>query len=462
MGNPQERKPTVGSNEPQDPGRRALTKLLIAGGLITFLGGTAVTAKIGLDILRKGLRVPRVIFDPEKIFPRLAETPHLLPKSETASDETSVGEKNFAEFFLGNLVDQFKQRRNARARTEPGFAERIDPQFLNSDQINFLYLGVDLTREKENEFNSEGQGLADMIMFTSFNPHNFKIGAISFPRDLFSPEKGAKINSLTAVSEPWELAKKIIESAAGVPVDGVIKTNIDFMQGYPENHLRQPGIFDELFPGGLKISVPKRLQDRTYPQGYGWQEVVFEAGEQVMKGPRLTKYARTRGADSDFDRSQRQREILLASTKALLPRILGDLAKGTTETLDLIVSAFQRQKGLANLFFDVNIIEILKTLREGLKSLREEPEGILVLTTLAANTYNKLGGISFDKETFLSWGPSRENGAVVNVPAAEATESFLLKPQGVKIAASPTSAGNYLTYWQPIRKKVKELLEGLN
>lgn len=429
--------------------------------------GTAIAAASGTVIipeLLRGTSIEPVTYDPNKIFSN--PTFHQLSKNTepTLPPKIAVGEQNFAEFFLGDLIGQFKQRRRQRYVSEPGFAERIDQKFLYADRINFLYLGLDLTRERPFNFNSNGKGLSDIIMLISFNPHTFKTVALSLPRDLFTPEmtryfpQAPKLNTTTATesSDPYELPKKIVESATGVPIDGVLKTNIDFMQG----SFGQRGIFDQLFPEGLKVfSVPERIEDFEYPWGYGWQRVVFETGEQVMDGHRLTEYARTRHADLDFGRSSRQREVLQVTMKNLLPRILGDLAAGKTGTLDLVISSFQTQKDGDNLFFDVNIIEILRVVRDGIANLRGKPEGIAALGALTLNSQDVARDILFGREgSFVSFGPSFENGEVVTVGREEFLgDTYLLKPAGVRLNTRPTLNGNYLDYWQAIREKVKKL-----
>jgi len=63
--------------------------------------------------------------------------------------------------------------------------------------------------------------------------------------------------------------------------------------------------------GGVKIDVPQRLADPTFPtKDGGTIEVVFDKGPQNMTGERALEYVRTRAPDSDFGRIRRQQQVL--------------------------------------------------------------------------------------------------------------------------------------------------------
>ena len=59
--------------------------------------------------------------------------------------------------------------------------------------------------------------------------------------------------------------------------------------------------------------MPTRIVDEAYPtEDRGTEVVVFEPGLQEMDGERALKYARTRNADSDDQRRERQFQLLIA------------------------------------------------------------------------------------------------------------------------------------------------------
>lgn len=496
------------SPKPPSLSRRNFLKAAGAAAVVALGGGGIVAAKeLVPELLSKLKRTktPDVVFNPDKVFnlssvptesgskppssqktylptirtrglPQITPTPTREPTPKPTPSPTpeprklaekEVGDRNFAEFFLGNLVELFQQERAKKAASDPSFAERVQKEFLKSDNINFLYLGIDETRERAKEFSGNGLGRSDVIMLVSFDPHTFKTTAISFPRDLFSPElvgyfgRGARINAVTMSpyvdkkADPFDLAKKIVESATGIPVDAVLETNIDFMQGFGE----QSGIFDSLFPDGLEITVPKRIIDEAYPVGYATKRLVFEPGKQKMKGRRLTEYARTRHSDSDFRRADRQRQILKAAIKNVLPAVLTETAKGNTQSLDGIIKALEKQEQLSNLFFDVNIPEVVKTLRDNLVRLRNTPLGITVLGVLAANTADEIDRIIQNGEgSFVSFGVDEMIESID--PNEEQYLPYIYKIRGAKTNSSKTKQGNYLPYWETLRKRVYSLFEG--
>jgi LCP family protein required for cell wall assembly len=70
---------------------------------------------------------------------------------------------------------------------------------------------------------------------------------------------------------------------------------------------------------GLFIDVPRNIQE-YYPreQGGGFEAVYFRKGYQFIDSVQLLKYARSRKASSDFDRANRQQQVLEALQKKLL------------------------------------------------------------------------------------------------------------------------------------------------
>ncbi len=65
--------------------------------------------------------------------------------------------------------------------------------------------------------------------------------------------------------------------------------------------------------GGITVDVPKPIIDEAYPtENFGIMRVEFQPGPQRMDGETALIYARTRHADSDFGRAQRQQQVLRA------------------------------------------------------------------------------------------------------------------------------------------------------
>jgi LCP family protein required for cell wall assembly len=108
------------------------------------------------------------------------------------------------------------------------------------------------------------------------------------------------------------LAKKTVQYNLGVPVHYYVR--IDF-KGFEK-------VVDAL--GGVNINVDKDIRDDEFPDGnYGTISIFIPAGLQHMDGKTALQFVRTRHADSDFGRTRRQLQFLVAmSDQALKLNIL--------------------------------------------------------------------------------------------------------------------------------------------
>jgi hypothetical protein len=112
------------------------------------------------------------------------------------------------------------------------------------------------------------------------------------------------------------------------------------------------------------IDVPYSLSDNQYPTAdLRLTRIYFPAGLQKMDGEAALQYVRTRHADSDFGRSNRQQQVLMAIREqaiglelfARAPELIGDM-KETVRT-DLV---FNEMIALANLGRDVKEEDIVR------------------------------------------------------------------------------------------------------
>lgn len=467
--------------KPAGFGSRLARAAVITTGVLTATGGAVYAGRD--KILETGRRIetPDVVYDP-RIFaggvayavdlpspsPTPTETPTPPPTPSPTPEPTvdpkiqaqkEIGNRNVAEYFLGDLVKQFKQNREVRFKTDPEFARRIQKEFLNSDRINILYLGVDQIRGRYGDYNDEGLGRSDSIMVISFDPHTFKTTTISIPRDLYDPLVARffpgipKINSMTMINAILEgrnvdankFVKEIIENATGIPIDWIIKTPVDFVFNANDG-----GVFNELFPDGLEINVPDDIVDVDAPIVDGKKSLLFNKGPQKMNGEKIMRYATERRADSDYGRADRQRQVLQASMTALLPSIMTNLMDGNTQTLDKIIFALERQKNSFNLFYDVDLITVAKTMRDKLTNLQKTAKGIVVLGVLAANTVDEIKNVRENRAgMFVSFGVSNQN----LLESAGVEGISMSKPAGSNLQSAP------LLYWDPVRKRVFELFQ---
>lgn len=205
--------------------------------------------------------------------------------------------------------------------------ENVDPSQLNVEgdgRINILLLG-------RGGAGHEGPDLTDTIILVSIDPIEKSAGLVSIPRDLYVtvPDYGAmKINSVfysgksaylantnqtngeakkRAEKEGLKLVEDTVETVLGVPVH--YNAMIDF-KGFIE-------AIDTV--GGIDINVPKsvREQMRINHQNYFLN---VKAGPKHFGGFEALAYSRSRytSARGDFDRSERQRLVIIGLKDKLL------------------------------------------------------------------------------------------------------------------------------------------------
>lgn len=221
-------------------------------------------------------------------------------------------------------------------------------------RVNILILGVA-------GGDHAGADLTDTILVLSFRIDTPGLAMISVPRDIWSETLKDKVNSAYHYGELKKpgggivLAKAIISDIIGLPLQyGIV---FDFR--------KFKTIIDAV--NGVDIDVPTAFTDETYPVegrenddcdndpllACRYQVLHVDAGVQHMDGERALAYARSRhalGAEgSDFARSQRQRQIILAlREKLMMPDTYWPVVK-----VRQIVAAFQDATDT-----DMNIMEL--------------------------------------------------------------------------------------------------------
>lgn len=182
------------------------------------------------------------------------------------------------------------------------------PNVAAGERINVLLLGID---RRENE---EGPWRTDTMIVATLDPRTKTAGMLSIPRDLYVPipAPGAgenRINTANFYGDSSKypgggpaLARKTVEYNFAIPIHYYVL--IDF-GGFRK-------IIDTL--GGIDIDVPEAIDDPEYPtEDYGIMHLQIPAGFQHMDGDLALKYARSRKSTSDFDRSRRQMQVILAA-----------------------------------------------------------------------------------------------------------------------------------------------------
>jgi LCP family protein required for cell wall assembly len=187
---------------------------------------------------------------------------------------------------------------------------QIDPR-----RVTILLMGIDQRQGEQGPFRT------DTMIVLSIDPVGRTGAMLSIPRDLWVsiPGQGTegRINTANFVGDSPDvsypgggpaLAMLTVERLLGVPIDHYILVNFDAFITAVDT------------VGPIEICPSERIDDPRYPDGaYGYMPVVIEMGCQQMDAELLLKYARTRATSGgDFDRAQRQQEVILAVRDKIL------------------------------------------------------------------------------------------------------------------------------------------------
>lgn len=196
-------------------------------------------------------------------------------------------------------------------------------------QINILLLGSDWR---------QNQGYrTDVIMVLSVNPSSGRVTVTSFPRDLYVEIPGVgyeRINAAQAYGG-FALTQAVFKNNFNVNLDYYMLTNFSGFKG----------IINTL--GGINVYASAELYDRCdLPQAVN-KMCYIPVGTTTMDGATALWYVRSRHSSSDFDRTRRAQEVILALFQKLMSlnavnrsAELYDLFKSSVETdvsLDMVV-----------------------------------------------------------------------------------------------------------------------------
>ncbi len=174
------------------------------------------------------------------------------------------------------------------------------------NRYTVLLLGLD---QRPGEVQSDSR--TDVMIVLSIDPSTHSAGMLSLPRDLFVPIPGQsdlqRVNSafeLGELKEPGsgpQLAMQTVQYNLGIRIDHYVVFNFQAVTA----------LIDAV--GGVDIDVPQAINDPQFPDmNYGFDPLYIPAGHIHMDGTKALKYARTRHGDSDFERTHRQQQVILA------------------------------------------------------------------------------------------------------------------------------------------------------
>lgn len=188
----------------------------------------------------------------------------------------------------------------------------------HNHRTNFLVLG-------KGGASHETPDLTDTIIVASYHHPTKATTLIPLPRDLWIDSLRAKINTayyygnLKKPGGGLILAKASVAEVIDQPIHytavvdfNTFKTIIDLVGGV---EIDIPATFDD-----YKYPIPG--QETAEPETARYEHLHFDRGMEIMDGARALKYVRSRNAEgdqgTDFARSARQQQVILALQKKLL------------------------------------------------------------------------------------------------------------------------------------------------
>jgi LCP family protein required for cell wall assembly len=204
-----------------------------------------------------------------------------------------------------------------------------------SSRVNVLLIGVDTAENRDT-------ALTDTLLVVSVEPETGEVTMVSFPRDIadFPLSTGGvytgKINSLMTY------AREHPEAFPDGPLTSLAE-ELGFLLGVPIHYYAAIDLdgFRRMIDvaGGVTIDNPSTINDPTYDWPDGRRGFFLSPGSHHLDGLTATAYVRTRktpGA-TDFDRSRRQQQLLLALARQVMqPENLAripDLTKAAGDTI---------------------------------------------------------------------------------------------------------------------------------
>lgn len=198
---------------------------------------------------------------------------------------------------------------------------KVSPSALGSEgdgRVNIALLGI-------GGAGHSGGDLTDTIIIMSVDPVNHTAAMVSVPRDLwikmpndyygahqkinaaysagkygFLKKNGTKNSDKAAIAAGFKTFDAAISQVMGVRVDYHVLVDFKAFKQAVDS------------VGGVNVDVKTALVDPSMAWENGNSSVLAAAGAQHMDGEQALLYARSRHTSSDFARSERQRQLIMA------------------------------------------------------------------------------------------------------------------------------------------------------
>lgn len=198
----------------------------------------------------------------------------------------------------------------------PALNSEVDPAKLKGEgdgRVNILLLG-------KGGAGHEGADLTDTIVVASIDPIQKEMSLLSIPRDFYvSTTDNYKINAVYQQAKAKVLAGKKtsdINQRAEAAGEAAVESKVEEVTGIPMHYyvMVDFAAFEKAINivGGVDVNVPKEL---AVYEVFGPRNILdVKPGMQHFDGARALGFSRSRhtSARGDFDRSERQRLLLVA------------------------------------------------------------------------------------------------------------------------------------------------------
>ncbi len=181
----------------------------------------------------------------------------------------------------------------------------FDPSMIDipkEDVVNILLIGTDVRNGTY-----EDRGNTDSMILLSVNTRDKNIKLTSFMRDMYVDIPGRewqRLNAAYAYGGP-QLLFDTLERNFDVDVDQYVRVNFA--------NFRK--IIDKVGGVNIELTEAEARYMNKYSQKYKTKPV--EPGMQRLDGAQALSYARCRKIDSDFNRTGRQRKVILAAVNEI-------------------------------------------------------------------------------------------------------------------------------------------------
>ncbi len=337
-----------------------------------------------------------------------------------------------------------------------------DRALVPASSLNILIMGTDRRPGQVN-------WRTDTLILVTVNQETKSVGMLSIPRDLWVQIPGIgpqRINTADFYGEYYHLPgggpetiKRTIEQNLGIRVHYYARVGFDaFRQA-----------IDTL--GGIDVDVDCPLVEYSFYDDYGRADLNFQPGLQRMDGITALRYARSRYTTNDYDRSRRQRKVLLAMwDKALSLNLLPrwpELYRQFSDSVQTDLGPVE-MAGLAFIGSQLRMDRIKsRAIDNRVTTPWTSPAGEMVLLPQPEKIHAVL--VDLFSESAPGADPFETEGARIRLTSgneqALSTTAVALKRQGFNIAETSTvntlAARSSVTVFNPKPATVERLLGAL-